>query len=80
MDEIIGIVIGIFLLFPLGVWVGYRWRDRISRQRRAQHLAERFVRGQREALRQESERRSRHEIPSISEAIIELVEINEEAA
>jgi hypothetical protein len=79
MESIIEIVL-IVSLFPLGILIGYRWRDRISRQRRAQHLAERFVRGQREALRQESERRSRHEIPSISEAIIELVEINEEAA
>jgi hypothetical protein len=27
--------------FPLGVLVGYMWRDRISRARRARHLAER---------------------------------------
>ena len=27
--------------FPLGVLVGYTWRDRISRVRRAQYLAER---------------------------------------
>ena len=27
--------------FPLGVLVGYRWRDRISRERRARYLSER---------------------------------------
>lgn len=27
--------------FPLGILVGYRWRDRISRERRAQYLSER---------------------------------------
>jgi hypothetical protein len=27
--------------FPLGILVGYRWRDRISQRRRARHLAER---------------------------------------
>jgi hypothetical protein len=82
MESIIGIVliILIVLLFPLGVLLGYKWRDRISQQRRAQIEAERFVRQQRDALMQERERRSRREIPSISEAIIELVEINEEAA
>jgi hypothetical protein len=47
MDEIIGIVVGIFLLFPLGVWVGYRWRDRISQQHR-------------ELLRETSRRSRRH--------------------
>ena len=26
--------------FPLGVLVGYRWRDRISRERRARHQAD----------------------------------------
>jgi hypothetical protein len=25
--------------FPLGVLIGYRWRDRISHERRAQYLA-----------------------------------------
>jgi hypothetical protein len=79
MESIIEIVL-IVSLFPLGILLGYRWRDRISRQRRAQQSAESFVRRQREVLMQERERRSRHEIPSISEAIIELVEINEEAA
>ena len=79
MESIIEIVL-IVLLFPLGVLLGYRWRDRISQQHRAQYKAERFVREQREALMQERERRSRRDIPSISEAIIELVEINEEAA
>ena len=79
MKSIIEIVL-IVLLFPLGVLLGYRWRDRISQQHRAQYKAERFVREQREGLMQERERRSRRDIPSISEAIIELVEINEEAA
>jgi hypothetical protein len=43
VEEIIGIV----LAFPLGVWVGYIWRDRISRQRRAQYWVDRFYREQR---------------------------------
>ena len=68
-------IIGIVLVFPLGVWVGYRWRDRISQQHRRQYLAERFEREQREALRQAGERRSRRDFPNISEAIIEFVEI-----
>ena len=76
LDTIIGIVLGV----PLGILIGYRWRDRISQRRRDQSREERFLRGQREALMQERERRSRRDIPSISEAIIELVEINEEAA
>jgi hypothetical protein len=82
MESIFGIVLLALVvsLFPLGIWVGYRWRDRISQHRRAQDKAERFVRQQREGLMQERERRSRREIPSISEAIIEFVEINEEAA
>jgi hypothetical protein len=79
MESVIEIVL-IVLLFPLGVLLGYRWRDRISQQHRAQYKAERFVREQREGLMQERERRSRRDISSISEAIIELVEIDEEAA
>jgi len=31
----------LILGFPVGVVVGYRWRDRISRERRARYLAER---------------------------------------
>jgi hypothetical protein len=27
--------------FPLGILVGYRWRDRISQERRARYLADR---------------------------------------
>ena len=73
MESIIEIVL-VGLLFPLGVLLGYKWRGRISQQHRAKYKAERFVRQQR-ALMQESERRSRRDIPSISEAIIELVEI-----
>jgi hypothetical protein len=41
------VIIGIVLAFPLGVWVGYIWRDRISRQRRAQYWVDRFYREQR---------------------------------
>jgi hypothetical protein len=33
-------IIGIGLALPLGVWVGYKWRDRISQQRRTEYLAE----------------------------------------
>jgi hypothetical protein len=32
------------IIFPIGIWVGYRWRDRISRMRRAQHWVERWER------------------------------------
>jgi len=74
MESIIEIVL-VGLLFPLGVLLGYKWRGRISQQHRAEYKAERFVRHQREAFMQESERRSRRDIPSISEAIIEFVEI-----
>jgi hypothetical protein len=31
----------LFFGFPLGVLVGYEWRDRISRERRARYVAER---------------------------------------
>ena len=47
---IIGIVLAIALALALGVWVGYIWRDRISRQRRRQYLAERFERKERAAV------------------------------
>jgi hypothetical protein len=47
VESIIGIVL---IVFPVGVWVGYKWRDRISQQRRAQYLAERIKREQRVAL------------------------------
>ena len=45
-------IIGIGLALPLGVWLGYKWRDLISEQRRTQYLAER-LREQREALERE---------------------------
>jgi hypothetical protein len=45
-------IIGIGLALPLGVWVGYKWRDRISQQRRTEYLAER-LREHREALERE---------------------------
>ena len=31
----------LILGFPFGILVGYRWRDRISHQRRARYLVER---------------------------------------
>jgi hypothetical protein len=55
---ILGAAIGTILVgFPAGVLVGYVWRDRISRDRRARYWAERK---QREMLRQlrEAERAS----------------------
>jgi hypothetical protein len=36
LDTIIGIVLGL----PLGIFIGYRWRNRVSQQRRAKYLAE----------------------------------------
>ena len=47
-------VIGISLALPLGVWLGYRWRDRISQRRRAQYFAERSMR---EALERKRNRK-----------------------
>ena len=75
MESIIGIVLIMLLVlpFPLGVLIGYRWRDRISQQRRALYKAQRFVR---EAV----ERRSRRDIPNVSEAITEIVETKSEEA
>jgi hypothetical protein len=40
LDTIIGIVLGVLL----GILIGYRWRDRISQQRRAKYLLERTLR------------------------------------
>jgi hypothetical protein len=37
-------IIAIVLTLPLGVWLGYRWRDHISKQRRALYLLQRHVR------------------------------------
>jgi hypothetical protein len=34
-------IIGIVLALPLGILIGYTWRGRISRRRRAEYLAER---------------------------------------
>jgi hypothetical protein len=69
MELIVGIVLALFL----GLLIGYRWRDRISQQRRALYKAQRFVR---EAV----ERRSRRDIPNVSEAITEIVETKSEEA
>jgi hypothetical protein len=49
-----GTIIGIGLGLLLGIWVGYRWRDRISQQRRIQYLAKR-LRERRAALERESQ-------------------------
>lgn len=32
------------IVFPFGVWAGYLWRDRISRERRTRHWVERWER------------------------------------
>ena len=40
-------IIGIVLALLLGVWLGYRWREHISQQHRAQYLAGRFARKKR---------------------------------
>jgi hypothetical protein len=34
-------IIGIVLALPIGILIGYMWRGRISRLRRAEYLAER---------------------------------------
>ena len=49
LNNIIGIVLGV----PLGILIGYRWRDRISQRRRAKYLAERTERERRAALERE---------------------------
>jgi hypothetical protein len=64
MELIVGIVLALFL----GLLLGYKWRDRISQHHRALYKAQRFVR---EAV----ERRSRRDIPNVSEAVTELEEI-----
>jgi hypothetical protein len=61
-------IIGIVLALPLGVWLGYRWRDHISRQRRAQYLLERSVR---ETV--ERNRGKRRFLKASSDNIIDLV-------
>lgn len=38
--------------FAFGLLVGYLWRDRISRARRAKYLAARKLRREREAIRE----------------------------
>ena len=43
LDTIIGIVLGV----PLGILIGYRWRDRISQRRHDQYVAERTERERR---------------------------------
>jgi hypothetical protein len=56
LDTIIGIVLGV----PLGILIGYRWRDRISQQRRAEYLAERTERERRAAMERERKASSGH--------------------
>ena len=56
LDTIIGIVLGV----PLGILIGYTWRDRISQRRRAQYLAERTERERRAAMERERNVSSDH--------------------
>ena len=56
LDTIIGIVLGV----PLGILIGYRWRDRISQRRRDHYLAERTQRERRSAMEQERKASSAH--------------------
>jgi hypothetical protein len=34
------VIVGVGLALPLGVLLGYKWRDRISKQRRAEYWAQ----------------------------------------
>jgi hypothetical protein len=61
-------IIAIVLTLPLGVWLGYRWRDHISKQRRALYLLERSVR---ETV--ERNRRKRRLFKASSGNIIDLI-------
>jgi hypothetical protein len=61
-------IIGIVLALPLGVWLGYKWRDHISRQRRAQYLFQCYV-----LERVERKRRKRKPLKASSGNIIDLV-------
>ena len=51
LDTVIGIVLGV----PLGILIGYSWRDRISQRRRDQYVAERT--GRERCARVERERK-----------------------
>jgi hypothetical protein len=42
------------IVFPLGFWIGYRVRDRISRERRTQYWVDRWEREQRVAREREA--------------------------
>jgi hypothetical protein len=61
-------IIAIVLTLPLGVWLGYRWRDSISQQRRALYLLQRSVR---ETV--ERNRRKRRLFKASSGNIIDLI-------
>jgi hypothetical protein len=56
LDTIIGIVLGV----PLGILIGYRWRDRISQERRAQYLANRTLGARRAPIERERKASSDH--------------------
>jgi len=45
---------GALIVFPFGVWVGYAWRDRISRARRTRHWVDRWEREQQVAREREA--------------------------
>jgi len=49
LDTIIGIVLGV----PVGILIGYGWRDRISQRRRDLYVAERTERERRAAMERE---------------------------
>ena len=42
------------IVFPLGFWIGYRLRDRISRERRTQYWVDRWEREQRATREREA--------------------------
>ena len=42
------------IVFPLGFWIGYRVRDRISRERRTRYWVDRWEREQRVAREREA--------------------------
>ena len=54
MDLVVTTVGSALIVFPLGVWVGYMWRDRISRARRNRYRGERWEREQRVAREREA--------------------------
>lgn len=54
MDLAAAAVFSALIVFPLGFWLGYCWRDRISRVRRTRHWVERWEREQSVAREREA--------------------------